>query len=176
MERGIAPQCVTETATRPTAAHRRFPDSIAAETPPLCRSMPLYATYLDLSPRFCLALPEASNLRVGGCGQASLGCLRELRSLASPSRRAIGIKQLRGRLVERQVVGLRACHDDHSHRRRFSSRIQSLSWILSAIGQTWSGTISHILVTRHKSCVLGSARIDLMPGHARLQALYRSLT
>lgn len=43
---------------------RRLVRPIAARTPPLCRSMLRYATYLHLTPRFFDGLPEASNLGI----------------------------------------------------------------------------------------------------------------
>ena len=99
---------VAATAVRGTAVYRRLPDSIAAKTTPPCRSMPRYATYLDLSPRFCLALPEASNLRVGGSNpsrRASFPCLPH---------RAQRQRDLRSRGfdigAQRRVESLPACH------------------------------------------------------------------
>ena len=64
-----------------TAVYRRFPDSIAVKTPPLCRSVPRYATYLDLSPRFFEGLPDASNLRVGGSNPSRRATFIELKCL-----------------------------------------------------------------------------------------------
>ena len=65
-----------------------------------CSPVPLYAAPCNVesvTPRYFLPFRDTSNLRVGGCGPASLGCLRQLRWLANPSRRAIDFESIKAR-------------------------------------------------------------------------------